>query len=77
MSNHRSATGGRLYRPDRIYRYRVEYVSKDGTRHGVFSETDQPDGGMPYVMAKRTPWVRTATVVANQTAVPLVKRAAA
>lgn len=75
--NNRSSSGGRVY-VNRFYRYRVEYVSTDGRTGLVFGETDQPDGGMPLAMARRTPWVRTATVVRNQTAAaPLVRRAAA
>ncbi len=78
MSNHRSSTGGRLYPPDRHYRYRVEYVSTDG-RQLVFGETNEADGSVPLAMACRAQFVRpgTARVVANQTAAPLVRRAAA
>ncbi len=71
--NNRSSTGGRLYPPDRIYRYRVEYVSTDGET-GVFGETDEADGGMPLAMAKLIPWVRSAAVVERQRAETLAVR---
>ncbi len=57
---------GNTIRRNKLYRYRVNYISTSG-EEGTFGDTDERNGGWPYFSAHHSLWVQSATVTDLET----------